>query len=509
MQRRTRPGRRRSSPLRWLGWLAALLVVAGIALMLLAPTLVTRLIRSYLARQEFRQKAEVMLSAVTGGEAHLSALTWSDDTVAVRDIQVDNAHGWNIEATGVHAALDFGAIRNGVWNIETVGADELMLRAVPTSTFEKREEAGGVVSATDSLPAFLRSYLPTRVEISGCDVERFSLEQNGWHIAEAHLHAGNWASGRTALPFKLTGGTLQLPMRLPEQPEPLKLTLNKATLRASHGHLQLSDASLGWKESSTATLRGSIEFGTGAWKTTAHVQSVPVAEFLNAWWKQRLSGTAKGDLEFSGGRGSAAAWKAHAVLENGVLQGLPLLETLATYTRVERFKRLVLDTCQASFRPEGEALRIDQIVVQSNGLLRIEGMLTLRGREVEGDFMVGVTPETLRWLPGAQNGVFVLNHASGPPGLHWARVRVGGTLDAPQEDLSPRLLGSAGMALLFESPGQIVNQGAEMLLKPVVGEDAAKVPGKVMEGAGGVLENGVKAGAGLLNQVIPLFPGSK
>jgi hypothetical protein len=194
------------------------------------------------------------------------------------------------------------------------------------------------------------------------------------------------------------------------------------------------------------------------------------------------------------------------VLENGVLQGLPVLEKLATYTHVERFKRLVLDICQASFRPEGDALRIEKIIVQSNGLLRIEGTMTLRGRMMEGDFMVGVTPETLKAIPGADSLIFTQTNPNGPPGLLWTRVHVAGPLDAPQEDLSSRLIGGVGMSLLFDTPGKIVNQGAETLLKPVLGEDAAKIPGKVIEGASGLLENGVKTGAGILNQVIPILP---
>jgi len=80
-------------------------------------------------------------------------------------------------------------------------------------------------------------------------------------------------------------------------------------------------------------------------------------------------------------------------------------------------------------------------------------------------------------------------------------------LDAPQEDLSSRLIGAAGMSLLFDTPGAVVGQGAELLLKPVLGDDAAKIPGKVMNGASRVLENGVNAGSGLINKVLPIFPG--
>ena len=38
------------------------------------------------------------------------------------------------------------------------------------------------------------------------------------------------------------------------------------------------------------------------------------------------------------------------------------------------------------------------------------------------------------------------------------------------------------------------------LLKPVLGEDASKIPGKFIEG-------GMKTGTDLLNKVLPLFPG--
>jgi hypothetical protein len=190
-----------------------------------------------------------------------------------------------------------------------------------------------------------------------------------------------------------------------------------------------------------------------------------------------------------------------------VLQGLPILEKLVTYTKIHRFNRIVLDTCTASLRPEGEAVRVEKIVIQSNGLVRIEGSMTIRGRSVKGDFMVGVTPEALMAIPGAGNRVFVDSNSSGPPGMLWTRVHTAGTLDAPQEDLSSRLIGAAGMSLLFDSPEKLVNKGAETLLKPVLGNDAAKMPGKLIEGATGVIENGVKAGTGLINKVLPIFPG--
>jgi hypothetical protein len=506
MHRRTRPARRKSSPLRWLGWIAALIVIAAITLNLLAPTLVTRFIRSYVQKQAFREKAEELIAAKTGGAARIDSLTWNDDNALVSELLLENAHGWDVEAVSLHAALDFGAIRTGAWSIHSAGADEFTLRR-SASAMSNLENPPGTADAVDSIPSFLRRHIPTKTEVSGFDVRSFNFEQAGWKMADTNAKVGAWESGKTSVPVKLSGGTLQTPFKAPEQAEVIKLDLVKATLRVTDEQIQLSDAALRWKQSSEATLRGSVKFESGTWQTFAHVQSVPLDEFLSAWWKQRLSGKIKGDLEFSGSRNAAVAWKADAVLENGVLQGLPVLEKLATYTRAERFKRLVLDLCQASFHPQGDALRIDKIIVQSNGLLRIEGSMILRGNHMEGDFMVGVTPETLKWIPGADSRVFTQANPNGPPGLLWTRVRVAGPLDAPQEDLTSRLIGGAGMSLLFDSPGKIVNQGAEALLKPVLGEDAAKVPGTVINGASGLLEKSVKTGSSLLQNVLPLFPG--
>lgn len=515
MQRRTRTARRPTSSFRWLGWIAGLVALSCLVLVLLAPSLVTRYIRSYLRTEECRQKAEEMISARLGGKAHLAPIVWSDDTATITDVSLSHGGNWSIDSGGIHLALDFGAIRNGSWRIQNAGADDLKLRRVfstaappPSASSAAQIEEG---AEADAIPPFLRRYLPFRTEVSGFDVHRFFFETgtatSAWKVADAQMHIGAWSSGEKSVPAKLDGGTLQTPISLPEQKELLKLDIAKATVRLGEDQVLLSDATLRWKQDAEATLRGSFNFGGRSWQIFTHLKAVPLDEFLNAWWRQRLSGKIEGDLEMSGRGEAAPAWKADAVLKNGVLSGLPLLDKLAAYTKADRFKRLVLDICQASFRPQGEGTMIEKIIVQSNGLLRIEGSMMIRGRAIEGDFMLGVTPETLRWIPGAESRVFVQNNPNGPPGLQWTRVRIAGTLDAPQEDLSARLIGAAGMSLLFDTPNKIVNQGAEALIKPVLGDGAAKLPGSVIQSTGSLIDNGIKEGTDAMKKILPVFPG--
>jgi hypothetical protein len=510
MQRRSRTSRRPPSSFRWLWWLAGLIFVSGLVLVLLAPSLVTGYIRSYLRKEEFRQKAEDMITAKFGGKASIAPIIWNDDTAGVTDLSLETASGWEIDAAGIHLALDFGAIRQGSWSIQNTGADDLTLRRTTAGPVGRLAGAESTLLDSsvevDSIPSFLRRYIPTETKVSGFDVHRFFFEHGAWKIAETQLRLGSWKSGETSVAAKMNGGTLQTPFTAPEQKELLKLDLAQATLRLGENQLQLSDATLRWKQGSEATLRGSLKYETEVWQTFTHVKAVPLDEFLDPVWKQRVSGRIEGDLEVAGTRTAPPTWKADVLLKEGVLTGLPILEKLVTYTNTPRFKRLVLDICSASFRPQGDSLRIENIIVQSNGLLRIEGSLTIRGRDVDGDFMLGVTPETVRGIPGANSRVFVETNPNGPPGLQWTRVRIAGTLDLPQEDLSTRLIGAAGMSLLLDTPGSVIGKGAEALLKPVLGE-GAEMPGKVIEGTSGVIENTVKAGTGIINKVLPIFPG--
>lgn len=493
--------------MRWFAWLAGGLCVCGVVLIAIAPTLATHFIRAHLMSDEFRKEAEAKISTATGGLAHLDPLRWNDDgTVNAREITLENARGWDLESSGVHATLDFGAIKRRVWSITDAGADEVTLRhaqAQPSPSSSRREEPEVEQDTVANIPSFLRSYLPNSTEVAGAEVQSFNLERGAWKMEGTRMQLGAWREGQASMSVKLGGGSLHTPWQPGHLRQPIQLDIAHATLRAGRAQLLLSDASLRWRGSAEVTLRGGMNFDSEEWKLVVHAQDVPLEEFLDAWWQQRLSGKLTGDGEITGDKVGVTTWTANLALVGGVLQGLPILEKLATYTRVRRFARVVLDTCQAKLRPEGDALRVEQIEVQSNGLLRIEGSMLLRGHAIDGHFMVGVTPETLRWIPGAESHVFTERNVNGPPGLLWTLVSVKGPLDAPQEDLSMRLIGGAGMSLLFDTPGKAIKEGADTLLKPVLGGEAAKLPGKVMEGAGGLLENGVKAGTGLLEKVLP------
>jgi len=328
MQRRARSARRTPSPMRWFAWLAGGLLVCGVVLIAVAPTLVTHFIRAHLMSDEFRQEAEVKISTATGGVVRLDPLRWNDDgTVNTREITLENAHGWDIESSGVHATLDFGAIKRKVWSITDAGADEITLRhtqAQPSLPSSQREESETDQDAVANIPSFLRAYLPHTTEVAGADVQSFNLEHGAWKIKGTRMQVGAWRGGQAAVSVKLGGGSLHTPWQPGHLRQPIKLDISRATLRAGREQLQLSDASLRWRGEAEATLRGSRDFDTSAWKLVIDAHDVPLEEFLDTWWQQRLSGKLKGDGEITGDKVGVTTWAANLALVGGVLRDPPV-----------------------------------------------------------------------------------------------------------------------------------------------------------------------------------------
>jgi hypothetical protein len=245
-----------------------------------------------------------------------------------------------------------------------------------------------------ALPGWLSQYIPKTTEVDGFDAERFSYSQNGWLLEEARLHLGSYNSvstskGRYSFPGMLDGGTLRIPVTPPGQKEPLKFEMDRASFRLTDEKLQISESTLRWKDRTKGTLRGSVRFG-GEWQVFVHAEQVPSAEFLSGEWQKHLTGHFEGDAELSRTNGQPMNWKADVALKDGVLSSLPILDKLATYTRMERFKRLALDIATASVSPHSSGgTRLEKIVIQSNGLMRLEGTLTLLpGDAIEGDFAI-------------------------------------------------------------------------------------------------------------------------
>jgi hypothetical protein len=235
---------------------------------------------------------------------------------------------------------------------------------------------------------------------------------------------------------------------------------------------------------------------------------------LGAEWLSKASGVLGGDYEVT-----PTVLKAKLQVKNGVVENIPLLNTVADFTRTERFRRVVLDTATAEIERTGDTTQVRNLVLQSNGLVRVQGDVTLQGRAIQGKLMVGVLPDSLRWIPGSQSQVFTEQNPAGPPGFVWTYVNLTGTVDSIREDLSNRLLIAMGKEAL-KVPLDLAGRSLEMLgeaagtpvsptaVKEVTNE-VMKVGTEVLQGSGGAagktMEKAVETGVDVLKGVVPIF----
>ncbi len=485
--------RRRSRSGKGNRWLIILICLgtALVGLLLLAPILVTSWVRDYLQKETFRGKMEQFFGTQLQGTATLAPLRWTGDEVTTQNAQVTTGSGWKAEVNSLHLALDWSAFRQGKWRVINAGADvlDLQFKAPAQGKSEADVTAPTPIlnSTASTIPAWLRGYLPSTTEVAGLKVDRLTLRYPGpWQLTESTLRIGAWQQGEQSVQAVATEGIIETPIQLPVQAQPMKFNLVRATTRLSREDLHLSEATLRWLDESEITLNGHVKPKEGSWQMNAQLVAIPLKEVLSEDWKLRLTGLIEGDLEIQGSRQTTPSVKGDVRLKDGVLTALPILDKLATYTGVERFKRIILDIASAQISGSGETQKFEKIIIQSNGLVRLEGKLSILNGQLDGQFLVGVTPETLRWIPGAQQHVFTSTNPSGTPGLVWTPLRISGSIDAPREDLSERLIGGASKALL-SAPAEVVGKTSEMLLSPVLGSDLGKKPGEVLKSATDIL----------------------
>ncbi|MGL5019493.1 MAG: hypothetical protein ACRDBP_15265, partial [Luteolibacter sp.] len=129
-----------------------------------------------------------------------------------------------------------------------------------------------------------------------------------------------------------------------------------------------------------------------------------------------------------------------------------------------------------------DAITLQNLVLSSDGLVRLEGSITLRGQQLDGTFRLGLAPGTLSTIPGAETDVFL----PGERGLLWTPLRITGTLDRPKEDLTDRLITAAGLRMFDQLP-----ETGEKVIKfthSVLGESSSKTVEKGLEKGLEILE---------------------
>lgn len=460
--------------------------------------------KGYLKSDEFRVQLAKQLGRAAQADATVEGLDWTGPSAHIPKASLTPraTQGWKlIEGEGIQASLDFSAIRDGVWHLPRISADMVRMDMRNASEIPPNLPPEFDTPTTVNVPEWLRRWIPTRTKIDEVHVQTFDFTPaaGGGVSATGLTVLAKPANDEGAWNLRADGGKLTLP----GLKEPLRLT--NASVRLDSRALVFNEALARWMGESEVTARGDVPFDKDkTWSFNGTVGNLDMKHLLGSEWNSKLSGVIEGNYE-----ASPAVVKASIRVKNGIAQNMGVLERVADFTRTERFRRIVFDAASADVERAGELTTVKNLTLQSSGLIRVEGGFTMQGGQIKGEFLVGVAPDTLRWIPGSQSHVFT-ERRSDAPGYVWTTVRIHGPVGAPREDLSNRLLAAAGKALLLDTPIGVAEMGVEALgktggagvgvTKEVIGTGV-----DVIKGTGGAAGKAVETGVDILKGVVPIF----
>lgn len=365
-----------------------------------------------------------------------------------------------IRRTGfLSAASDGFQAKNGRKALTTLDAQEITAHFNPLGVFLRRWEldavhiAGGEVGIQVYEPKpepsptkpWYHVFLPNRVYLRRVSSEpadvtwRLRNEKGGFFGTRLLITP----HGRD-FEYQATGGTMKGAL-IPDLP------LRHTHLLITKTLLTLYELDLAPGPESDGFIRAAGTAGTREDKSIdfkVKFEKLPVRDWLPATWHDHVEGLGAGDVHWSGQNPKLESSQVRATLrvENGRASHLPFLQKLSAITGKKSIEQLQLSECTAELDWKSPKVEIKNIAVEDKGKFRMEGSVSIREKSLGGALRLGVAREYLEWLPRPEE-VFPSEKA----GYLWTTVHLSGTIDQPEQDLSPRVLEA-----LKESPGSFL-----------------------------------------------------
>jgi len=468
-------------------WFGKLVVVFGV-LLIIGSGVGYLGLKAYLHSDGFRKflSAKVSSGAKVNGE--FAPFYWDGLAVETASFKA-TGEGLvrSLRADLIDTEIGFGGLSRGVWQVKSTRINRIDISLDATEADEPAPVEPEI--REKKVEKEQPGWVPTEVELEALEIGEVSLNvqtEKGPASATGMGVRVVPVNGKNAYEAEIVGGRILLPEKwLP----PFKVERIRGTYR--DGSAFITKANVSAWENGRISAFGEWNFTQDRFSFEGDIEGLRCEEVLNEDWSQRLTGDISSSYGISN-RSGALVMSGEMEIRNGVMTALPMLDALAAYADTRRFRVLQLNEARTKWRYSNGELLLTDFVFGSEGLVRIEGSILIRGREIEGNFQLGLVPGTLANIPGAETDVF----KSGKLVLLWAPLHLSGTLDNPKEDLTNRLIDAAGGRMfellpgtgeqvfkftrnaLGEAPDQFIEKG-----RKIIGES-----GKVIEGGEKVIK---------------------
>ncbi len=420
----------------------ALWTLPAFFLLLVVGFFVTRAaVDAYLRSDGFREFIGKKAGGTMHADAELAPLHFSGTTIFSDGLRAKggpDAAFAELQLEQIRTEISLRRFFERVWQVEQFEVQRLRVNLDGPRARRPVEPAASPLEApktVESREEERGGWLPNRVEIGRAIIRDTQLLWAGGGLRgtalELQPHEGGWQIAGQ-------GGRLEY-AKLPP------LDVAQIQLRYRAPSLFVNSAEFRQVSGGTAQVIGEINFERQL-DLRATLIHIDLAPYLSDDWRVRLKGALSGEvtvrsaLPLAGGPKIAGSLK----MSQGELTALPVLDQIAAFTRTQQFRRINLSNASGDFVQEGPRLSVKKFVAESEGLIRIEGAFFIENDRIDGDFLVGVTPASLQWLPGSQGKVFTESRS----GYVWAPMRLTGPVNKPTEDLTARLAAAAGNAVI-------------------------------------------------------------
>jgi hypothetical protein len=191
--------------------------------------------------------------------------------------------------------------------------------------------------------------------------------------------------------------------------------------------------------------------------------SVPATMLLSAPWQMKISGLVSGTLAYQSDDSSATA-NGKMSIGGAKFNVLPWLGKVTALVGLPDISGVELDQATSDFSWKNHILHLQNIDVRKTDVVRVAGQVDLTpDSQVDGHLKLGLPSTVIARWPKLQTDVF----SSAQDNYSWTDVRLTGTPDHLQEDLTPRLLavGAAQSGDLLKSTSQNALDLINSLLK--------------------------------------------
>lgn len=476
------------------GVLMALLVVGGFILYLG--------LRAYLQSDRFRGMLGERVSETLKAEGEFAEFKWTGAT-AYTDYY--KAHGFEdssfsrVKADSIKTRINFGSVRRGVWELSNIDIDRVNVlvdrgdRALRPKMFEETESAGD--DSGGSGGSFLSRFIPQEVEVKRIGIAELNCD--------VHAAKRNFLARRIGVEVEPISSSEMYRIRARRGQitvdEKIKLDLAEADFRFGGGRAIIDRAALTLYDGATLGLSGEAELADGGLAdidVEARVRDLEAAKILPDDWVKKLKGTIEIDATLTGTPTSEAGLSLEGVarLRGGVLEAMPVLERVDEMLGSSKFRRLSFSDFRVRFKRGSDALELQDYYVLSAASACLKGRALVPDEgQPTGIYMLGVTADTIKWLPLIKKAVIegVFSHSRDeafaevfgdspddiekpPEGFRWAVARiVPGAPDPYSSDLREQFFEAGGMAIWGQLAG-LTTKGVEALK---ILTDAAKTKG--------------------------------